>query len=240
MRIHCLQHVVFESPGTILAWAGMNGYVIINTNFFEPDFQLPSLLDFDILLIMGGYMNVDEEESFPWLKQEKQLVKEAIANGKKVIGICLGAQLIASSLGCKVYKGKEKEIGFFPVQFSDEARSLSYFSHFTNPYTLFHWHGDTFDLPLGAVLVASTEVCPHQAFLIGEQVLGLQFHLETNEEMIELMMANDGNELLEGGNYIQSSVEIRGGYTFLKRNREDIFVLLNKFINSSPSPFSMG
>jgi GMP synthase-like glutamine amidotransferase len=240
MRIHCLQHVAFESPGTILSWAGQKGHTITYTNFFEPAFLLPSLQDFDMLLIMGGYMNVDEEESFPWLKKEKQWINEAITNGKKVIGICLGAQLIASALGCKVYKGKEKEIGFFPVQFSDEAKSLAYFSHFTNPYTLFHWHGDTFDLPAGAVLVASTDVCRHQAFLIGEQVLGLQFHLEMNEETVELMMANDGNELLEGGNHIQSSVEIRGGYTFLKRNREDIFVLLNKFINSSPSPFSMG
>jgi GMP synthase-like glutamine amidotransferase len=185
-------------------------------------------------------MNVDEEEKFPWLKQEKELIKDAITNGKKVIGICLGAQLIASSLGCKVYKGQEKEIGFFPIKFSDEAKSLPYFSHFINPYTLFHWHGDTFDLPEGALLVASTAICRHQAFLIGERVLGLQFHLEMNEETIELMIANDGNELNESGNYIQSSVEIRGAYTFLERNREDIFVLLNKFINSSPDPFSMG
>ena len=240
MRIHCLQHVAFESPGTILAWAGMNGHAITYTNFFETKCQLPSLADFDMLLIMGGYMNVEEENLYPWLKEEKQFIKQVIAGDKKVIGICLGAQLIASALGYKVYKGKEKEIGFFPVQFSEEAISLSYFSHFTNPYTLFHWHGDTFDLPAGALLLASTEVCKHQAFLIGEQVLGLQFHLEMNEETVELMMANDGNELLEGGNYIQSSVEIRGGYTFLKRNREDIFVLLNKFINSSPGPFSMG
>ena len=224
MRIHCLQHLSFETPGTIAEWALQHHHEITYTNFFQKNFLLPPLADFDVLLILGGSMNVDETDLFPWLATEKLFIAEAIASGKKIIGICLGAQLLAAALGCKVYKGKEKEIGFFPVQFSDEARSLSYFSHFTNPYTLFHWHGDTFDLPVGAVLVASTEVCPHQAFLIDEQVLGLQFHLETNEEMIELMMANDGNELLEGGNYIQSSVEIRGGYTFLERNREDKFV----------------
>ncbi len=235
MRIHCFQHVVFESPGTIIEWAETRGYAITCTNFFEPQFILPSLADLNVLIIMGGYMNVDEENLYPWLKEEKLFIRQAIDAGKKVLGICLGAQLIASALGCKVYQGKEKEIGFFPVQFTDLARSNEFFSHFQNPYTLFHWHGDTFDLPANAQLIASTVVCKHQAFLIGDSVLGLQFHLEMNEETIERMIANDGNELQEEGKYIQSSVTIRSEKTVLRNNRNDIFVLLNKFINSSPS-----
>jgi GMP synthase (glutamine-hydrolysing) len=240
MRIHCFLHVAFESPGTIAEWAGLQGYAITYTHFFESDFIIPALGDLDFLLIMGGFMNVDEEHLYPWLQEEKLFIRKAIDAGKKIIGICLGAQLIAAALNCKVYKGKEKEIGFFPVHFTDEARLNVLFSHFQNPYTLFHWHGDTFDLPVHAQLIASTPICKNQAFLIGVKVLGFQFHLEMNEETIEQMIDNDGNELEEDGNYIQSSVEIRSNKTVLWDNRNDIFVLLNKFINSSPGPFSMG
>ncbi len=182
---------------------------------------------------MGGYMNVDEEDAFPWLKNEKAFIKEAIEANKKIIGICLGSQLVAAALGCKVYKGKEKEIGFFPVHFSDIALHHSLFAHFTSPYTLFHWHGDTFDLPEEAMVVASTGVCKHQAFLIGENILGLQFHLEVNETAIEQMLLHDGEELKEDGNYIQSLAEIRNNYKWLGKNKNDLFILLNKFVNLS-------
>jgi GMP synthase-like glutamine amidotransferase len=128
MRIHCLQHVAFETPGTIVEWASLNNCPITYTYFFEETFSFPSLTDFDVLLIMGGYMNVDEEEKFPWLKQEKYFIKDSIDAGKKIIGICLGSQLIASALRCAVYKGKEKEIGFFPVQFSNGAKKQSLYS----------------------------------------------------------------------------------------------------------------
>jgi GMP synthase-like glutamine amidotransferase len=233
MRIHCFQHVPFETPGTITEWATLNNCAITYTYFFEKDYSLPPLTEFDVLLILGGYMNVDEEEKFPWIKQEKKFIKDTIAAGKKIIGICLGSQLIAAALGCNVYKGKEKEIGFFPVYFSNAAQDLSLFDHFSSPYTLFHWHGDTFDLPAEAMVVASTAVCKHQAFLIGENVLGLQFHLELNETAIEQMLLHDGEELKEDGNYIQSLSEIHNGYRWLGQNKEDLFVLLNKFVNLS-------
>jgi len=186
-----------------------------------------------VLLIMGGFMNVDEEEKFPWLKEEKAFIKTAIDAGKKIIGICLGSQLVAGALGCKVYKGKEKEIGFFPVHFLEAALHNSLFAHFVSPYTLFHWHGDTFDLPEEAMVAASTTVCKHQAFLIGSNILGLQFHLEMNTTTIEQMLLHDGEELLESGNYIQPVAEIRNGYTWLEKNKEDLFVLLNKFLYPS-------
>ena len=240
MRIHCFQHVPFETPGTIAEWAMLNNHSITYTYFFEEFFLLPSLSDFDALLIMGGSMNVDEENLFSWLKAEKDFIKKTIDTGKKVIGICLGSQLMAAALGCKVYKGKEKEIGFFPIMFSNKAQSNHLFNHFSQPYTLFHWHGDTFDLPEEAIVIASTTVCKHQAFLINSNVLGLQFHLEMNEQTIEQMLLNDGNELNENGAYIQSAEEIRSRYTFLEQNRKDIFVLLDQFFNSSPGPFSMG
>jgi GMP synthase-like glutamine amidotransferase len=238
MRIHCLQHVAFETPATIAEWAELAGHTMSYTYLFESKFSLPLLTDFDALLVMGGSMNIDEEEKFPWLKQEKTFIKHSIDAGKKIIGICLGAQLVATVLGSKVYKGKEKEIGFFPVAFSIDAQNNRLFEHFEQDYYLFHWHGDTFDLPEGAVVMASTTACKHQAYLINGTILGLQFHLEMNEGSVEQMLSHDDGELKERGTYIQSIEEIRRGYTFLERNRKDMFVLLTKFFNSSPGPFS--
>jgi GMP synthase-like glutamine amidotransferase len=229
MRIHCLQHVAFETPGTILEWAILHEHTVSYTYFFEEGFQLPGLNDFDWLLIMGGYMNVDEEAQFPWLKTEKQFISQAIHAGKKVLGICLGSQLIAAALGASVYKGKEKEIGFFPIRFSSVAMNHRLFSHFAEEYSLFHWHGDTFDLPEEATLIASTHICEHQAFIVNDNVLALQFHPEMDESAIELMLLHDGKELEEEGSYIQSVSEIKGNFSVLERNRNDLFLLLAKF-----------
>ena len=230
MHIHCFQHAPFETPGTILEWAKQNKHLISFTYFFQENFSMPALEEIDALLIMGGSMNVDEEEQFLWLKAEKQFIKQAIDAGKKVLGICLGSQLIAAALGARVYKGNQNEIGFFPINFTNEALLHPLFNHFTNPYTLFHWHGDTFDLPVGAQLIASTEVCKHQAYLIGNHVVGLQFHLEMNEIVIEEMLLHDGNELTAQGTYIQSTETIGEHYANLLYNKQDMFTLLNKFL----------
>ncbi len=232
MHIHCFQHVPFENPGTILEWIKENGHTISYTYFFDKEYTLPQLNEYDCLLIMGGNMNVDEEEKFPWLKKEKQIIKQTIDAGKKVIGICLGSQLIAAAMGKKVYKGEEKEIGFFPISFNDAAFQLFLFNHFPKEYTVFHWHGDTFDLPDKSVLLASTPVCTNQAFIIDNNVLGLQFHFEMNETVIENMILHDGDEIREKGNYIQSVDEIKRNYHYLQQNKKDIFLLLNKFFEA--------
>lgn len=227
--MHCLQHIFFENPGSIKDWALENNHSITYTYFFEDNFILPDLKDIDALIIMGGNMNVDEDEIYPWLPKEKELIKATIKAGKKVIGICLGSQLIATALGCKVYPGSEKEIGFFPVQFTDEALSHPFFNHFKNPYHVFHWHSDTFDLQTNAQLIASSAVCQHQAYLIGNYVMGLQFHFEMNEMIIEDMIKHDGHELKEEGKYIQSKEQLRQGYHHLQQNKKDFFTLLDNF-----------
>jgi GMP synthase-like glutamine amidotransferase len=230
MHIHCLQHATFENPGTILEWAKRNNHTITYTYFFESNFTFPNVNDFDALLVMGGYMNVNEEIKYPWLVTEKQFIKKANDANKKVIGICLGSQLIAAAFGSMVYSATEKEIGFFPIHFTVDALQHSLFSHFTNPYIVFHWHGDTFDLPTNAQLIASTNTCKSQAFLIGNNVLALQFHLEMNEAVIEDMLLHDGQELEEQGNFIQTKETIRQYYRCLQQNRKDIFLLLDKFL----------
>lgn len=229
MHIHCLQHVSFENPGTILEWISQNNHTISYTNFFEDNPILPTLDSFDILLILGGYMNVNEEEKFPWLKVEKTFIKQVIEIEKKIFGICLGSQLLADALGAKVTQSAEKEIGFFPIRFSSEAKSNSIFNHFQSETTVFHWHGDTFEIPKNAVRVASSKASENQGFMIENQILAFQFHIEMDEKIIEALIENEPEELNEKGNYIQNAVEIRKNYNILNQNKIDFFKLLDNF-----------
>jgi GMP synthase-like glutamine amidotransferase len=230
MRIHCFQHVGFENPANISEWIETNGHSVDYTRFFEKEFELPEVDSIDVLLVLGGYMNVDDESAFPWLKAEKEFINSAISAAKKVIGICLGSQLIASASGAKVFAAKQKEIGFFPIEFSDEALSDYYFAHFTKFYTVFHWHGDTFDIPDKARRIASTETTENQGFYLDKNVLALQFHLEMNEKVIEEMLLHDGEELAEKGKFIQNIKTVRRGFHHLKQNKADLFLLLDKFL----------
>ncbi len=230
MRIHCLQHVSFETAGTILEWVKQHATCICYTNFFEEGYTLPPSDAFDFLLVLGGPFNVDEEEKFPFLQEEKRFIKKAIDDGKKIMGICLGSQLIAAALGKKVYKGPETEIGFFPVTFTADALQQNLFNHFTKSTMVFQWHGDTFDLPDDAVAIASSAAYKNQAFVIGNNVLALQFHLEMNKEIVEQMLIHEGTELNEKGTYIQTEEQIKNNLHYLDQNKKDIFLLLDNFL----------
>ena len=232
MRIHCFQHASYEKPGTIKEWADINGHSISYTLLFQDDHTFPGQEDFDVLLVMGGAMNVDEEDRFPWLINEKDFILQTIKTGKKCIGICLGAQLISNALSERVYSNEEKEIGIFPVSFTGHALELEFFRHLSNTYHVLHWHGDTFDLPDSAILIASTEVCRNQAYLVGKSILCFQFHFEMNPELLEAFIINDGYELEEKGRYIQSEEEIRKNAGLLNKNREDLFIILDKFFQN--------
>jgi GMP synthase-like glutamine amidotransferase len=229
MQIHCFQHVVYETPATILEWVQQHHHHVTYTNFYEERYSLPSLETFDGLLVMGGPMNVDEERQYPWLKEEKRFIRQCIEAGKKVLGICLGSQLVAAAAGGSVYPAKEKEIGFFPVVFSLEALRHPVFNHFIRTYVVFQWHGDTFHLPPDAVLIASSDTCPNQAFMIGDNVLGLQFHLEMDANTVETMIDRNRHGLRERSAHVQQEDEIRNGYHYLPHNKKDLFLLLDQF-----------
>src|SRR3972149_5577170 len=176
MRIHSLEHEPFEGLANIEVWAKKKGYIITRTLLFNNE-ELPEMNDFDWLVIMGGSMNVYEEEKYPWLREEKNLIAEAIASKKMILGVCLGAQLVADVLGGRVSKNRYNEIGWFPVTLTEEARNSSIFFNFPGTFTAFHWHGDTLRIPHGAKKIAQSEGCANQAFEYGKTI-GLQFHLE--------------------------------------------------------------
>lgn len=207
MRAHYLQHVPFEGLGSIASWLENKGYSITETKLFESAI-FPDLKTIDLLVIMGGPMSVNDEDEFPWLKAEKQFVRDAVNSGKAVLGICLGAQLIANSMGAKVYPNHVKEIGWFPINSipSNSSDDTDIF-RFPPSQTVFHWHGETFDLPSGAVHLAKSNGCKNQAFQLGRSVIGLQFHLETTPQSARDIIFNCRNELIPD-RYIQTEEKI--------------------------------
>lgn len=207
MRIHSLEHEPFEGLGNIEVWAKNKGHSITRTLLFKNE-ELPGIDEFDWLFIMGGSMNIYEEEKYPWLASEKNFIAEAIANKKIVLGVCLGSQLIADVLGGKVSKNEYSEIGWFPVTLTKEAGKSSILRSLPSEFTAFHWHGDTFKIPHGAVRIAQSEGCVNQAFEYDKgRVTGLQFHLDYSEKSIALMFKNCGDEIVKG-KYIQKPDEI--------------------------------
>lgn len=204
MRAHIFQHLAFEGPGTIQPWLKNAGFEITFTVFSEKVY-FPGIKEIDFLVIMGGSMSVNDEDKHPWLIEEKQFIREFISTGKPVLGICLGAQLIASALGAKVYPNKTKEIGWFHVHGKTNLPPSGF--QFPASFFSLHWHGETFDLPEGAVLLASSEATKNQAFLFGQNVLAIQFHPEADSETLEDFCFHFKKELVPG-TFIQSGEEI--------------------------------
>ena len=204
MRAHFLQHVPFEGLGSIQAWLNTAGYEITSTQLYEST-KLPELDGIDLIIVMGGPMSVNDKDEYPWLSQEKEFIRNAINSGKSVLGICLGAQLIANAMGAKVYQNSVKEIGWFPVKSTTvDSSSLFNFPPLTE---VFHWHGETFDSPPGANIIASSEGCKNQAFQIGRSVIGLQFHLETTPESVNEIITDCREELIPS-QYVQTENDI--------------------------------
>lgn len=201
MHVHVLQHVPFEGLGSIAGWLTQRKAIVSYTRFFE-SMSLPAVSDVDLLIVLGGPMGVQDEEKFPWLAEEKRFVRRCIDTGVKVLGICLGAQIIAAELGSQVYANAHKEIGWFPVEKLPAAAADPIFTNFPDCLEVFHWHGDTFDLPNGAKHVARSAGCEHQAFVYDERIIGLQFHLETTLPAVQQLIAHCADEIVPGP-YIQ-------------------------------------
>jgi GMP synthase-like glutamine amidotransferase len=204
MNVQVLQHVSFEGLGSIAAWLSERGAVVRYTRFYQAA-RLPDLRAVDLVIAMGGPMSVNDERDYPWLKEEKSFVKDAVRRGLPVLGVCLGAQLIASALGARVFPNAHREIGWFPIQaVAADAEAF----RFPGQTTVFHWHGETFDLPPGARHLARSAGCENQAFQIGRNVIGLQFHLETTPETADQIIRHCRDELVPG-RYVQTEAALR-------------------------------
>jgi GMP synthase-like glutamine amidotransferase len=226
LRIHHFQHVAFEGLGNIEEWISLHGHSLTTTMFYANE-KLPEISDIDWLIVMGGSMSVHDEEQYPWMVSEKQFIRKAVDAGKTVLGICLGSQLISTALGANVYQNKNKEIGWFDIEFTPFAKSDNLFSEMGKKLKVFHWHGDTFDLPENAVHLAFSEGCKNQAYIYKSRVLALQFHLEPTLKSLQQMIETGRKELTRG-KYIQTEKEIIAKKQLLASNRKIMFMLLDR------------
>jgi GMP synthase-like glutamine amidotransferase len=192
-----LKNIEHEGPGTIEDYliGEKIPYTIVNLQT-----QIcPDSVEYDTLVIMGGPMSVHDKKIYPYLTDEIEIINEFIHDGKKILGVCLGAQLIAQALSEDVYIGNGKEIGWYDIEVTKEGKNDTRFSKLINPdkksLTVFHWHGETFNIPSGAVRLASTELFPNQGFRYGDNVYAFQFHIEVTGEIINQWMKDEAVDL---------------------------------------------
>lgn len=191
MKAVILQHVPFEGPGSIADWLAARQTEVTTVRLFAGD-TLPDPAAADLVIALGGPMSVNDDWFHDWIPDEKRFLAECIALGRAVLGVCLGAQLIASALGAKVAPNEHAEIGWFEIRAVEADGAF----RFPAQATVLHWHGETFALPEGSKLLASSEACRNQAFQSGERVIGLQFHLETTPDGLAELLEACGDELV--------------------------------------------
>ncbi len=226
MRLHWIQHVEFEGIGAIGEWAEGNGHELTGTRLYDGE-RLPGVDAYDWLVVMGGPMNVDEDSKYAWLADEKRAVRAAIDAGKIVVGVCLGAQLIARVLGAVVRPNRYQEIGWYPVTLTEEGAGHAMSGGLPRQFDAFHWHGETFDLPDGAVQLASSEACENQMFAWGDRVLGLQCHLEMTSGGVAGIARHCRDELVAGP-FIQGAADLAPSESRLHDTRAHLHFLLDR------------
>ncbi|MCC6346603.1 MAG: type 1 glutamine amidotransferase [Nitrospirales bacterium] len=216
MTVLICKNVSNEGAGTIEDFL-VNEKIPFTVTDLSRGEPLPAVQGFDTLLMMGGPMSVNEDDLFPYIRAEETLVRDFIAGGKRVLGVCLGAQIMAKALGARVYKGKEKEIGWYDIELTgDGLRDPLLLKLAVHPqagdlwqrFKVFHWHGETFDIPEGAVHLASSSLFPHQAFRYGSSAYAFQFHIEVRKEMIHEWLKNEPVNLEEIGRETERQYDV--------------------------------
>lgn len=206
MNILFVTHASFEQPGSIELWAKRNNHNTCEVKPYAGE-ALPLIDDYDMLVVMGGPQSPIEIEKSPYLKDEIELIKLALKQKKRIVGVCLGAQLITEALGAKTERSPNKEIGMFPVEMLDVASSDPVFGVFPQTFDVMHWHSDMPGLTHGVELLAKSEGCPRQIFRFGDRVYGFQCHFELTKDLVEGMVKHCGSDL-KAGRYVMTPEQL--------------------------------
>jgi len=215
-------HAFFETPGVIEKWARDRGHTFDGTQPYRNE-RLPDASDIDLLVVMGGPQSPIRIEEHPYLRAEINLISAMIVRNKPVVGLCLGAQLIAEALGARTQKSPEKEVGIFPIQLTNDGRRDPVLKGFSAEFDVVHWHNDMPGIPDGAILLARSAGCPHQAFRFGDRTYGFQFHMEPTRESIVPLLENAAGDLAPS-RYTQTPEQILS-FDFETMNRRMMNVM---------------
>ncbi|HEY8279302.1 MAG TPA: type 1 glutamine amidotransferase [Bdellovibrionota bacterium] len=227
-RVIVFKHVAHEVLGTLNPLLREQGFRIRYVNFEREPEARPSLEKYQGLVVFGGWMGVYEADLYPHIKVECQLIEEALGRNIPVLGICLGSQILAHVLGANVRRHEEKEVGWHGVELTEEGRSDALLRHFRPKEKVFQMHGDTFDIPRGAVHLAQSSLCAGQAFRYGEKAYGLQFHLEVDAAMIRRFLDVPAN---------RDEVEEFGGKQAVARMEQETGLYLGRSLELSKKVF---
>jgi GMP synthase-like glutamine amidotransferase len=232
MHVQVVQHVPFEEPGLIAEWATAHGHSLGITRAWADEFPPPS---HDVLLVvLGGPMGAADDEALQWLRSEKHFIAETISVGAPVLGVCLGAQIIATVIGGSIRRNRETEIGWYPVMLTPGGSSSPLFSEWPEATVVGHWHGDTFELPDGMQSLLSSAHCRNQAFVFDGRVVGLQFHLEWTPSLLANMVEACAEEFAEPGDAITPAAELLAGIEAGQAERRELlFALLDRLAQAA-------
>lgn len=235
MTIHCLMHVPFEGPAAIATWARQRSHRLVTHPLYANESPPAGIAASDLIVVLGGPMGVADEDAHPFLIAEKRWLRAQIAAGRRLLGICLGAQLLAEALDAPVTANAHREIGWFPILRHRSAISRPAFAAMPERFDAFHWHGDTFALPPGAVPLGASAATANQGFAYGTGLVALQCHLEYDADAIRAMIAQCGPELAVSAAYVQSDPAVLVDHQRCATAHHLLFALLDALMEADVS-----